>query len=231
VENNGRITIDYYTDMLCIWAYFGQVKVDELKAEFGDRVELRYRFIPLFGCCEQRIGQGWEEGGYEGYSRFVVELAENFPHVEVHPEIWRRNAPASSLPAHLVLKAVQRLEEGGVLSPVEPGAPSRFERLMWNLRLAFFRDLENIGDQEVLHRHLRALEIPVEAVEREIASGRAYAAMAEDMEEQRARGIEGSPTFLMNEGRQRLYGNVGYRAIAANVQELLERRLDIPQWC
>jgi len=227
VDEEGKVTIDYYTDVLCIWAYFGQVKVDELKAEFGDRIELRHRFIPLFGCCEQRIGQGWEEGGFQGYSRFVLELAENFPHVEVHPEIWRRNAPASSLPAHLVLKAVQRLEEASAL----PAGASSFEELAWRLRLAFFRDLENVADQAVLRRHLEEARIPVAAVEAEIASGRAYAAMAEDMEAQRRWNVEGSPTFLMNEGRQRLYGNVGYRAIAANVQELLERRLDIPSWC
>ncbi len=227
MDEEGKVTIDYYTDVLCIWAYFGQVKVDELKAEFGDRIELRHRFIPLFGCCEQRIGQGWEEGGFQGYSRFVLELAENFPHVEVHPEIWRRNAPASSLPAHLVLKAVQRLEEASAL----PAGASSFEELAWRLRLAFFRDLENVADQAVLRRHLEEARIPVAAVEAEIASGRAYAAMAEDMEAQRRWNVEGSPTFLMNEGRQRLYGNVGYRAIAANVQELLERRLDIPSWC
>ena len=102
---------------------------------------------------------------------------------------------------------------------------------MWNLRLGFFRDLENIADKAVLHRHLEQLNIPVEAVEREIANGNAFAEMALDIEEHKERMIEGSPTFLMNEGRQRLYGNVGYRAIAANVQELLERKLDIPDWC
>lgn len=216
-KTENPVVIDYYTDALCVWAYFGQVKVDELKREFGERVVLRHRFIPLFGCCESRIGQG--EGGYEGYSAHVLELARNFPHVEVHPRIWLDVRPASSLPVHLVLKAVQ-----GV-------SGDRAEQLAWSLRLAFFCDLENIADQAVLHRHLEALEIPVAAVEEEIASGRAFAALARDMEAQREHMIEGSPTFLMNEGRQRLYGNVGYRAIAANVQELLERRLDIPEWC
>ena len=33
--------------------------------------------------------------------------------------------------------------------------------------------------------------------------------------------IEGSPTFVLNEGRQKLYGNVGYRVIEANIRELL----------
>jgi predicted DsbA family dithiol-disulfide isomerase len=213
-----RIKIEYYTDILCVWAYFGQVKVDELEREFGDRVRIRHRFIPIFGCCEQRVG--------EDYPDFVLELARDFPHVEVHPRIWRDNVPASSLPVHLVLKAVQLLEERGTEVP-EGSA----ERLARDLRQAFFRELENISAQPVLHRHLEALRIPVAAVEAEIANGNAWAEMALDIEAQRERMIEGSPTFVMNEGRQKLYGNVGYRAIAANVQELLERRLDIPQWC
>ena len=34
--------------------------------------------------------------------------------------------------------------------------------------------------------------------------------------------IEGSPSFVLNEGRQKLYGNVGFRIIEANIQELLQ---------
>ena len=228
-ESESPVQIDYYTDMLCVWAYFGQVKVDELKQEFGERIRIRYRFIPLFGCCETRIGQS--EDGWEGYSRFVVETAGNFPHVEVHPRVWLDVRPASSLPVHLVLKAVQLLEKRGEVPSQAVEGRTRFEALAWNLRKGFFRDLEEVSDKAVLHRHLKRLEIPVAAVEEEIATGRAFAELALDIEQQKERMIEGSPTFLMNEGRQRLYGNVGYRAIAANVQELLERKLDIPEWC
>jgi hypothetical protein len=33
--------------------------------------------------------------------------------------------------------------------------------------------------------------------------------------------IEGRPSFVLNEGRQKLYGNVGLRIIEENIQELL----------
>ena len=33
--------------------------------------------------------------------------------------------------------------------------------------------------------------------------------------------IEGSPSFVLNEGRQKLYRNIGFRVIEANIQELL----------
>ena len=44
--------------------------------------------------------------------------------------------------------------------------------------------------------------------------------------------IEGSPSFVLNEGRQKLYGNVGFRIIEANIQELLRAPGgDQASWC
>ena len=40
-----------------------------------------------------------------------------------------------------------------------------------------------------------------------------------------------SPSLLLNDGRQRLNGNVGYRVIAANVREILERPPGQLSWC
>lgn len=223
------VIIEYYTDVLCVWAYFGQIKIDELQREFADRIEIRYKFISLFGNNEVRIAQGWDDGGYAGYSKHVLQLATHFPHVVVHPEIWVRNIPASSMPIHLLLKAVQLLEARGELAHSQ--GQTLCAALAWQLRLGFFRDLQNIADAGVYEAHLRQLGIPLEKVEHVIANGEAFAALALDMEEQKNRMIEGSPTLIMNQGRQRLYGNVGYRAIAANVQELLERKIDLPDWC
>ena len=33
--------------------------------------------------------------------------------------------------------------------------------------------------------------------------------------------LQGSPSFVLNDGRQKLYGNVGFRILEANIQELL----------
>jgi hypothetical protein len=43
--------------------------------------------------------------------------------------------------------------------------------------------------------------------------------------------LEGSPSFILNEGRQKLFGNVGYRIIEANVAELLENQGNQASWC
>ena len=44
--------------------------------------------------------------------------------------------------------------------------------------------------------------------------------------------IEGSPSFVVNDGRQKLYGDVGFRIIEANMQELLRvPGGDQASWC
>jgi predicted DsbA family dithiol-disulfide isomerase len=44
--------------------------------------------------------------------------------------------------------------------------------------------------------------------------------------------IEGSPSFVLSEGRQKLYGNVGFRIIEANIEELLRGpHADEASWC
>ena len=43
--------------------------------------------------------------------------------------------------------------------------------------------------------------------------------------------LRGSPSFVLNEGRQTLFGNVGYRVLQANVEELLNRPDTDASWC
>ena len=43
--------------------------------------------------------------------------------------------------------------------------------------------------------------------------------------------LDGSPTYLLNQGRQKLYGNVGYKIIEANVEEVLRRPAEAASWC
>jgi hypothetical protein len=44
--------------------------------------------------------------------------------------------------------------------------------------------------------------------------------------------VKGSLMMILNEGRQKLFGNVGYRIIEANIHELLrEPNPDQASWC
>ena len=73
--------------------------------------------------------------------------------------------------------------------------------------------------------------LPTDAIADKINNGSAIAALCTDMEMREQFKLEGSPTYLLNNGRQKLYGNVGYRVLEANVQELLERPEGIASWC
>ena len=57
------------------------------------------------------------------------------------------------------------------------------------------------------------------------------AALLSDYGASDAQGIKGSPSWVMNQGRQVLYGNLGYRILHANVEELLSHPEQEASWC
>ena len=34
------LTVSYFSDVLCVWAYAAQIKLDELRRQFGDQVRV-----------------------------------------------------------------------------------------------------------------------------------------------------------------------------------------------
>lgn len=230
------IRIDYFTDMLCIWAYSAQVRLDELKNNFGDRIEIDYRFTPIFAAVHARIEKGWsKKGGFEGFNAHQHHVARDWSHVRLHDGIWVDTAPASSTPSHLFLKAVQLLEkEGHPALACDCGMEgySMFEALMWRIRCAFFEQCLDISDIHVLGEIAADSGLPVDDIMQRLDNGQAHAALHLDIEARDRYLVSGSPTYVFNEGRQRLYGNVGYRIIRANVEELLhEPHSGEASWC
>lgn len=229
------VSICYFSDVLCVWAYFAQIKLDQIRRDFGSRVQLHPHFIPVFADVEGKIEGTWKErGGMQGYSLHVHQLAERFPHASIHPEVWKSRVPPSSASSHLLLKAAQLLESAGEISseplPEHEGRTT-VEELIWRLRAAFFRDARDVCSPETLAEIAEELGLPMTRLRREMDDGRAFAALFADAELQKKHLIQGSPTFLLNEGRQKLYGNVGYRVIRANLEELLENPDDLASWC
>jgi len=231
-----RIAIEYFSDVLCVWAYGAQIRLDQLKRDFSDQVQVMHRFLPVFAATAERIQREWEaHGGYAGYNKHVRQIASTWSHVEVHPRIWLENVPASSMPAHLFLKAVQLIEQRaqlGKTAQTGKEATNAFEAAAWRVRQAFFKEARDVAHQVVLERIAQALELPVRQVWELIESGEAHAALHLDFDARDRYHIPGSPTLVLNEGRQRLYGNVGYRVIEANVHELLrDPRSGEATWC
>lgn len=229
------IQVDYFSDLLCVWAYIAQIRVDELLKEYGDKVQLNYHFIPIFGCIDKRIGEGWKEkGGFEGYNKHVMEISKDFGHCEVHPRVWLENVPKSSASCHHFLSSIRLLETNGAVSAERSkdyGGKTPFEESMWRMRLAFFRDLKNVGDLNVQIELAESLKLPVQDIIDAMENGEAMAKMCCDIELRDQYRIEGSPTYILNSGRQKLYGNVGYKIIDANIREILNRKEDQLSWC
>jgi predicted DsbA family dithiol-disulfide isomerase len=221
-----RVRITHFSDALCVWAYVSQVRVDELESNFGDAVELEYRYFHVFGNVHKKLDAGWKDrGGLAGYGQHVREVVDKFGHVVLHPQAWVRDTPQSSMPVHLFLCAVRLLEsDGGV-------APGTLARAAWALREAFFREARDISRHDELLAVAESIALPVAGIEQALRSGAAHAALAEDVDMARTQAIQASPTLLFNEGRQRLAGNVGYRIIEANIRELLESAPGQLSWC
>lgn len=229
------IRISYFSDTLCVWAYVAQIRLDELKQRYGESVAIDYHFIPLFGNTAHRIGDGWrDKGGYGGFSDHVQRVCAGFPHVRIHPDVWRQTRPLCSAVSHQFLHAVQLLAKAGDIADQPQDAfhgRTPFEECAWRVRQAFFCDARNISEMAVLCSISDELDIPRSALQQQIDSGAALAQMCRDIELRDAMQVQGSPTFILNEGRQKLYGNVGYKIIQANIEEILNRPEDQASWC
>lgn len=227
--------LSYVSDVLCVWAYVAEIRLEELRREFGKDVELEYRFIPIFGATRYRIGDGWaKRGGYAGFGAHVRKVAAGFPQVSVSPAVWDDVAPTTCAMAHEMLCAVRLLEEAGAIDRARRdslGGRTPFEHLIWKVRKGFFEQARDISDRSVLLDIAGEADLPVDAIESRIASGEAMAEVCRDVELRDQHKVEGSPTFILNQGRQKLYGNVGYRVISANLRELLDQPAHQASWC
>ena len=212
------IRISYFSDVLCVWAYIAQIRLDELKTTFQDKIAIDYHFVPVFSNAHEKLEKSWrDKGGLKGYSDHVQNVARKFEHIIVHPDIWMGAIPSSSMSCHLFLHAIHLLEIKGIVEPSE----KVFEKAIWAFREAFFTKLANVSDRTVQFAIAEELNLPIAAIQAQIDSGEAYAQLSKDFDLVKDLTVSVSPTLIFNEGRQRLNGNVGYRVIEANIRELL----------
>jgi predicted DsbA family dithiol-disulfide isomerase len=230
-----RVSIAYYSDLLCVWAYVAETRLDELRRRYAERVAIELRFVPVFGDVAEKIEKRWQDrGGVAGYAAHVRGVVAGFDGLELHPDTWTRTVPAGSWAAHLAVRAAGLLVDGGDVDagPVVAFAGrSRLEELVHRLRIAFFREGRDVARTDVQLPLAEEVGFPAAALRARLEDGTALAALAADHEVAAKMGVTGSPTFVLNEGRQKLYGNVGYRILEANVKELLRVDRDSASWC
>ena len=226
------VEVTYFSDVLCIWAYASQVRIDAVKEKFGDAIRIKHQFCSVFGATARKITSTWhDKNEYDGFNSHLREVAKRFPHIEVDPAIWLKTRPPTSTSAHLFMKAVQQWDRESAMAQTH-SSEGVFDRVLWAFRCAFFRDCRDIARWDVQCEIAKGLGVDIDAIEQYIDNGVAFAGLAEDYQDAEKLRIEGSPSFVLNEGRQKLYGDIGFRLIQANIQELLRApHTDEASWC
>ncbi len=215
------ITIHHYSDILCVWAYVGQIRVDELCSVHGDEIQLETHYVDVFGDVPGRLLKRWEEkGGIAGYSTHVIEVVNRFDHLPVHEEVWQRNIPNSSLSCHQFLHAVH-LAHG----------PEAARKAAWSMRETFFAKAEDVSDWAIQAQIAEGLSLATAPIETHLKNGSALSRLSRDLRSANEQGLSVSPTLVFNEGRQVLKGNVSFRVMEANVNELLSATTEGHSWC
>ncbi len=215
------IVIDYYTDILCVWAWIAQRRIDELNQSLENKIELRYYYVDIFGDVETKMDTQWEsKGGYDGFAEHVKKSASVFEDAPVNAKIWTEIRPATSANAHLVLKAIEITYD-----------KNKSIAMALKFREAFFINAEDIGSLDVLYNLIQSSGLKQEIINKSIHDGSAMAALMQDYQTSKLQSIKGSPSYVIDGGRQTLYGNVGYRVLLANVEELLKNPIGEASWC
>jgi predicted DsbA family dithiol-disulfide isomerase len=204
------LSIDYYTDILCVW--IAQKRIDERNKKLGSSIELQHYFVDVFGDVPKKMNTQWQsKSGYEGFSEHIHKSASAFEYARINPKIWPKVRPNVSANAHLVLKAVEITCD-----------KKKSIDMALKFRTAFFVDALDIGSLEFLCDLVNANGLYRNRINTSIRDGSAMASLMSDYQKSKEQDIKGRPSYVIGGGRQKFYGNVGYRVILANIKELLK---------
>lgn len=215
------LVIDYYTDILCVWAWIAQRRVDELNNQLGDSIAIRYHYMDIFGDVQNKMNTQWQnKGKFEGFAKHVISAASDYENAPVNADLWQHSKPTTSATPHQYLKAVE----------LAYGRDKSIEMAL-KFRQAFFVDALDISNINVLNTLLNQAGLDVGAINNTISDGSALAALMNNYQTAKQLSLKGSPSYIIDNGRQTLFGNVGYRVLLANVEERLKHPSDEASWC
>ncbi len=220
-EKETEIIVDYYSDILCVWAWIAQARLDELSKQWGTQVMVRHHYVDIFGDCHTKIPKQWgEANGFLKFGEHVRQSAEPFDMASVHSDVWSSTRPSSSAQSHLLLKAVAVTNSEAMVA-----------EMALSIRRAFFCQAADVSDMGLLLELADQQGLDSALLSQSLRDGRAIAALSTDQRQANELGVRGSPTWILNNGRQILYGNVGYRVLNANIEELLKHPSEEASWC
>ena len=215
------LIIDYYSNLLCVWAWIAQRRIDELNQALGNKIQIQYCYVDVFGDVPTKINEQWQhKSGYAGFAEHVQKSASAFDDAPLSSKIWMEVKPTTSANAHLVLKALEIVYD-----------ENRSVDMALKFRSAFFVDALDIGRLDVLYDLINASDLDCDQIKASIHDGSPMALLLRDYHKSKQECVKGSPSYVIDGGRQTLYGNVGYRVLLANIEGLLKNPTDEASWC
>ena len=163
---------------------------------------------------------GKKRAAFQVLLNMFIKLRLPYPDAPVNSELWEKIRPNTSANAHLILKAIE----------LSYGKEKSIEVALL-LRQAFFIEAQDISQISVLFSLLEGAGINIQPIQKTIDNGSAMASLMADYQQAKAMSLKGSPSYIIDNGRQVLYGNVGYRVLLANIEEHLKQPTEEASWC
>ncbi|MFT6154841.1 MAG: putative DsbA family dithiol-disulfide isomerase [Bermanella sp.] len=214
------LQVDYFSDVLCIWAFINEKRLEEVELQLGSGLEINLQFLPNFASVYPKITTTWKDrGGFNGYAEHVTEVAEQFD-FKLHADTWTKVQPTTSMVAHSFIKAVQSVH-----------GHHKAREYSLAIRKAFFLEAKDISQVSVCDLIAVECDVNNDAIDEYMDSGQALSDLNWDFQQAKDYQISVSPAWVFNEGRQKLIGNVGYGVIEANLKELMIEKPLKHNWC
>jgi predicted DsbA family dithiol-disulfide isomerase len=210
------LPVTYWSDPICIWAFVAQPRLDAIMKAHGTRITLDLRIVPVFGSVPYRFREGnWRDAGPEGRAETTRAVAARHGRTDVSGQVWLDDPPASSWAVCPPIKAAQVLEARG---DIPTGSAADY---LWRTRVAFFVDNRNVARRSTQLAVAEEAGLPPDALAQLLDDGTAAAALFEDHQSRDQQQIQGSPTWVFDGGRAKLYGNFAEEILHATVEALV----------
>ncbi len=84
-----NVVVDYYTDVLCVWAWIAQPRLDKLCSEWREQVTVRYRYVDVFGDAHTKVRGKWgQQDGFDKFAEHVQQAGAELAGRDLHPFVF-----------------------------------------------------------------------------------------------------------------------------------------------
>ncbi len=205
------ITIEFFHDVLCAWCYALSPRVERLKKEYGDKIEVVHRSFALAPEPDgiARIFGSKEQGKIEILGHWRA-ANENDDEHRIHAELMAKkdfDYPYST-PGLLACKAAE-LQGGNAMH----------EKMFNRIQKAHMTDCDNIADFEVLKKCAADVGLDIEQWAKDFRSDKVKQMLDEDLYRAYQYGVNSVPTLIAN-GKYKLSGAQRYETLVRWIEQI-----------